>query len=86
MGPFKNENMADGNSLRKPFKDTITVPSNGFVSVRFRADNPGYWLMHCHYEWHVNIGMGLILQVGEPYQMVPPPKGFPQCGNYKPDF
>lgn len=24
-----------------PFKDTIAVPNNGYVVIRFRADNPG---------------------------------------------
>jgi FtsP/CotA-like multicopper oxidase with cupredoxin domain len=30
-------------------KDTFSVPSNGFVTFRFRADNPGWWLLHCHF-------------------------------------
>lgn len=25
-----------------PLKDTIAVPNNGYVVLRFRADNPGY--------------------------------------------
>lgn len=70
---------------RPPFKDTISIPSYGYAVLRFRADNPGFWLMHCHYEWHVNIGMGVVVQVGEPSEMVKPPTGFPRCGNYKPD-
>ncbi|XP_032673803.1 laccase-15-like isoform X2 [Odontomachus brunneus] len=32
-----------------PFKDIIAVPNNGYVIVRFRANNPGYWLLHCHF-------------------------------------
>lgn len=46
----------------------------------------GFWLMHCHYEWHLSIGMGLILQVGNISEMVPTPKGFPSCGNYLPEL
>ncbi|XP_055907069.1 uncharacterized protein LOC129942238 [Eupeodes corollae] len=69
---------------RPPFKDTVSIPSCGFAVVRFRANNPGYWLMHCHYEWHLAIGMGLILQVGRQHQMVSPPRGFPECNNYIP--
>lgn len=71
---------------RPPFKDTISIPSYGFANIRFRADNPGFWLMHCHYEWHINVGMGLVVQVGELEEMVEPPDRFPQCGNYMPDF
>lgn len=25
--------------------------------LRFRADNPGVWLFHCHMEWHVETGL-----------------------------
>ncbi|TMW50904.1 hypothetical protein DOY81_004015 [Sarcophaga bullata] len=71
-------------NARPPFKDTVSIPSRGFAVIRFRATNPGYWLMHCHYEWHLAIGMGLIMQVGTPLQMVRAPSGFPTCGNYIP--
>lgn len=30
-------------------KDTISIPSKGFTVLRFKADNPGWWLLHCHY-------------------------------------
>ncbi|KAI8121740.1 hypothetical protein FF38_00341 [Lucilia cuprina] len=71
-------------NARPPFKDTISIPSRGYAVIRFRATNPGFWLMHCHYEWHLAIGMGLILQVGTPQQMVTAPSDFPRCGNYVP--
>jgi iron transport multicopper oxidase len=25
--------------------------------LRFKADNPGVWLFHCHIEWHVIMGL-----------------------------
>lgn len=67
-----------------PIKDTISIPRNGYTIFRFKADNPGFWLMHCHYEWHLETGMGLIFQVGETHEMVPPPNDFPKCNNYSP--
>lgn len=67
-----------------PAKDTISIPSKGYSIIRFKADNPGFWLLHCHFEWHLAIGMGLVLQVGELDQMVKPPKDFNTCNNYKP--
>ncbi|XP_011194194.2 uncharacterized protein LOC105219623 [Zeugodacus cucurbitae] len=76
----------NSNNTRPPFKDTVSIPSRGYAIVRFRAENPGFWLMHCHYEWHLAIGMGLILQVGNTSEMVPTPKGFPSCGNYLPEL
>lgn len=67
-----------------PRKDTVSIPSRGYARVRFRADNPGFWLMHCHFEWHTAVGMALVLQVGNTDQMVKPPSDFPKCNNYTP--
>lgn len=40
-------------------RDTIMIPSGGSVTIRFRADNPGTWLFHCHIDWHLSSGLGL---------------------------
>ncbi|CAB4427504.1 unnamed protein product [Rhizophagus irregularis] len=40
-------------------RDTVTIPGNGFLVIRFITDNPGVWAFHCHIEWHVEIGMVL---------------------------
>jgi hypothetical protein len=37
-------------------KDTILIPNHGYVRIKFRADNPGFWLGHCHFDWHLAIG------------------------------
>lgn len=42
----------------------------------------GYWLFHCHIEFHVEVGMGIVFKVGEHSEMPPVPKNFPQCTNY----
>lgn len=34
-------------------RDVVLAPPNGNVVIRFRADNPGIWLFHCHLEWHL---------------------------------
>lgn len=83
-------------------KDTVSIPSKGYAVVRFKADNPGWWFIHCHFgkkenissiftiiidlfaEYHTEIGMGVILQVGEPNQMKKVPRDFPKCHNFKP--
>ncbi|KAK6195925.1 hypothetical protein SNE40_001251 [Patella caerulea] len=64
-------------------KDSVTVPDGGYTVIRFYADNPGVWFFHCHIEFHVEIGMGLIIQVGSKDQMPRKPKGFPTCGNFE---
>ena len=38
-------------------RDTWILAPNGYTVVRFIANNPGVWLMHCHMEWHVDAGL-----------------------------
>ena len=38
-------------------RDTFMVNPNGNIVLRFKADNPGIWLFHCHIEWHVASGL-----------------------------
>ncbi|KAL8621799.1 hypothetical protein ACOMHN_016286 [Nucella lapillus] len=62
-------------------KDTINVPTGGYVVIRILADNPGVWPMHCHVALHSEDGMFLLLN--ESYSNhPPPPDGFPRCGNF----
>ncbi|KAJ6381350.1 hypothetical protein OIU77_030096 [Salix suchowensis] len=37
-------------------RNTVGVPSGGWVAIRFLADNPGVWFMHCHLEVHTSWG------------------------------
>lgn len=67
-----------------PAKDTIAVPNNGYVIVRFRATNPGFWLLHCHFLFHIVIGMNVVLQVGTHADIPPVPPNFPTCGDHLP--
>jgi FtsP/CotA-like multicopper oxidase with cupredoxin domain len=63
---------ASGNSAQKPElnllnpvrRDTVSVPSHGYVVLRFRADNPGVWMLHCHVIFHQASGMAMGLLVG----------------------
>jgi FtsP/CotA-like multicopper oxidase with cupredoxin domain len=39
-------------------RDTFELPhADGWAITRFVADNPGVWLVHCHYAWHMASGM-----------------------------
>lgn len=72
------DNVPDVELVRAPRKDTIEVPSGGYVVVRIKADNPGVWIMHCHIELHSSDGMAMVLN--NSFGMhPPPPTGFPQC-------
>jgi FtsP/CotA-like multicopper oxidase with cupredoxin domain len=42
-------------------KDTVIVPSGGYVVVRFPATTPGIWFLHCHIDMHSNDGMAMVL-------------------------
>ncbi|KAK3791910.1 hypothetical protein RRG08_026812 [Elysia crispata] len=72
------------NFHRPPKKDTVTIPDGGYTIVRFHADNPGMWLLHCHVEYHVEIGMAVLLQVGDVTQFPARPYRFPTCGDWHP--
>lgn len=52
----KNLNFSRESVKNPPFKDTALLPFPGFVRFRFRASNPGFWLFHCHYDYHMLIG------------------------------
>ncbi|KQK15785.1 hypothetical protein BRADI_1g24910v3 [Brachypodium distachyon] len=38
-------------------RNTVGVPASGWVAIRFLADNPGVWFMHCHLEVHTTWGL-----------------------------
>lgn len=38
-------------------RDTSQVEAGSWTVLRFRADNPGINLFHCHIEWHVEAGL-----------------------------
>ncbi|XP_016840817.1 laccase-4-like [Nasonia vitripennis] len=63
-----------------PWKDSVIVPSGGYTIVRFHANNPGYWFLHCHFDEHASNGMALVIKVGEHEDLPNVPKNFPKCG------
>lgn len=63
-------------------KDTVAIPCAGFVRLRFRACNPGYWFIHCHFEFHAHSGLRAVIKVGDRKDMPPPPPNFPKCDNF----
>ncbi|XP_033341683.2 uncharacterized protein LOC117229350 [Megalopta genalis] len=73
-----------GEYKNPPGKDTVKIPEGGYAIVRFLANNPGFWLIHCHFSWHHVTGMELVIQVGEREDLPPTPSGFPECSNWKP--
>ncbi|TRY73881.1 hypothetical protein TCAL_12804 [Tigriopus californicus] len=75
--------LIERNLIDPPLKDVATVPDGGFTIFRFQADNPGYWLFHCHMSWHNHLGMGFVLKVGDLDKDLPRvPQNFPTCGDF----
>jgi iron transport multicopper oxidase len=38
-------------------RDSWVLAAAGYTVIRFIADNPGVWTIHCHMEWHVDAGL-----------------------------
>ncbi|KAL6204473.1 hypothetical protein ACLB2K_021740 [Fragaria x ananassa] len=64
-------------------RNTVGVPSGGWTAIRFRADNPGVWFMHCHLEVHTTWGLKMAFVVdngkGPNESVLPPPSDLPKC-------
>ncbi|KAE8687014.1 Laccase-17 [Hibiscus syriacus] len=64
-------------------RNTVGVPSGGWVAIRFLADNPGVWFMHCHLEVHTSWGLKMVWVVddgkGRKQKLLPPPSDLPKC-------
>ena len=67
------------NTIRK---DTVIVPAGGYVVIAFRANNPGYWFLHCHIESHQLEGMAVLIQEYPDSEHNPPPNGINNCTNF----
>ncbi|KAI7755682.1 hypothetical protein M8C21_033566 [Ambrosia artemisiifolia] len=64
-------------------RNTVGVPTGGWIAIRFRADNPGVWFMHCHLEVHTTWGLKMAFVVdngkGSLQSIIPPPNDLPKC-------
>ncbi|KAF7816073.1 laccase-17-like protein [Senna tora] len=64
-------------------RNTVGVPAGGWTAIRFRADNPGVWFMHCHLEIHTTWGLKMAFVVdngkGPNESLLPPPSDLPEC-------
>ncbi|XXG39819.1 hypothetical protein AAC387_Pa01g0682 [Persea americana] len=71
------------NLVDPPLRNTVAVPVNGWAVIRFVADNPGVWLMHCHLDVHITWGLAMAFLVengfGELQTLEAPPADLPEC-------
>lgn len=43
-------------------KDTVVVPPQTSISIGFHADNPGWWMIHCHELYHAEGGLMTLVR------------------------
>ncbi|GAD93451.1 multicopper oxidase [Paecilomyces variotii No. 5] len=78
-GLFIEQGLTEDDLPRTPIRrDTLVVNPGGSIVVRFRANNPGIWIFHCHMEWHAHAGLiatmvedPLTLQERTPMSSIP---------------
>ncbi|KAK7844288.1 laccase-14 [Quercus suber] len=71
------------NLIDPPEINTFGIPKNGWATIRFVANNPGVWFMHCHLERHSSWGMTTVIIVKNgttnATSIRPPPANLPIC-------
>ncbi|WJX43088.1 laccase [Trifolium repens] len=71
------------NFFNPQMRNTISVPVGGWAVIRFQANNPGIWFIHCHLETHLPWGLGTAFEVENgptPETTIPPPPAiYPKC-------
>ncbi|KAH7853967.1 hypothetical protein Vadar_008626 [Vaccinium darrowii] len=84
VGNFDPVNDPEKFNLVDPVeRNTIGVPTGGWTAIRFKADNPGVWFLHCHLEVHTTWGLKMAFLVdngkGPNESILPPPNDLPIC-------
>ncbi|GLJ16993.1 hypothetical protein SUGI_0293920 [Cryptomeria japonica] len=63
--------------------NTVGVPTGGWAAIRFVANNPGVWFVHCYFESHSAFGfaMAFLTEDGpaDSDKLPPPPSDLPRC-------
>jgi iron transport multicopper oxidase len=68
-GTFADSNVTSDSFPAIPMRrDTVVLRPQGNLVLRFKSDNPGVWLFHCHIEWHVESGL-MATMVEAPLEM-----------------
>ncbi|KAF8042241.1 hypothetical protein BT93_A0765 [Corymbia citriodora subsp. variegata] len=71
------------NLFNPVIRNTIGVPVGGWATIRFQANNPGAWILHCHLDAHLTMGLATVIVVENgptPLSTLPPPPpDLPQC-------
>jgi iron transport multicopper oxidase len=66
-------------------RDVVALGAAGDnVTIRFETNNEGPWIMHCHIDWHLNLGFAIVLAEDVPAiaQTKPPSAWDALCPDY----
>ena len=49
-------------NFKNPVRRDVLTPGqpDDIVTIRFRTDNPGPWIFHCHIDWHLEHGLAIV--------------------------
>ncbi|KAK8624020.1 hypothetical protein V6N13_065379 [Hibiscus sabdariffa] len=71
------------NLVDPPYLSTASLPVKGWLTIRFKANNPGVWGMHCQEGRHLIWGMNTVLIVkngiNPETSIRSPPPNMPSC-------
>ncbi|KAG0600056.1 hypothetical protein M758_11G003900 [Ceratodon purpureus] len=71
------------NLVDPPAYNTFGVPNGGWLAIQFIANNPGVWLLHCHFDRHKSWGMEMVFITknghGSAQSLAPPLHPLPKC-------
>ncbi|KAK8542005.1 hypothetical protein V6N12_014616 [Hibiscus sabdariffa] len=71
------------NYIDPQIRNTVAVPVGGWAVIRFVANNPGAWILHCHLDMHLPIGLATAFLVENgptpDTTLPPPPADLPKC-------
>lgn len=82
-GALKRDTTTVIPDAEKPFDGQPKQGGCGWVVIRFVADNPGVWPLHCHVTWHFIMGMQVVF-IESPEKMPTPGSDIPICGDVTP--
>ncbi|KAJ4403667.1 hypothetical protein N0V91_006367 [Didymella pomorum] len=75
-GPFPGKTVAEAaaaqpelfNLVNPSYRDGFVTPPSAdqptWLAVRYKVENPGAWMLHCHIQSHLNGGMAVIILDG----------------------
>ncbi|XP_039812084.1 laccase-8-like [Panicum virgatum] len=82
LGRFDPRMRSTYNLVNPQVRNTVAVPAGGWAVIRFTANNPGMWFMHCHLDSHLPLGLAMVFEVlngPAPNLLPPPPADYPKC-------